>query len=321
MNVIVSNKYQSMLETLDLDIIKSLNGEYDADEIVSTFKNFFFQRMILDITAIKGYSDIKNIQKLSISLDMSKVILLLDDSPECNSPEFLSKLISMGIYNFTKNVEGIMYLYNNPNSYRDVAHIQHLEPVIEQPQINTGVQTEYVSTGPRIIGVKGVTQHSGSTTLVYLMKQELEKNYSVAAYEVDKRDFSFFRGQNLFTVTSSSIGLEIAKNKNEVVIIDLNNNKDVEALCDTVLYLVEPSIIKLNKLMLTNPRIFQDLGDKKVVLSKSMLSENDVSDFEKEAHVKVYFNMPPINDRDKEQNAVNKLLVSLGFSRQTYSEY
>jgi len=122
-------------------------------------------------------------------------------------------------------------------------------------------------------------------------------------------------------IYSSSIGLEIAKNKNEVVIIDLNNNKDVEALCDTVLYLVEPSIIKLNKLMLTNPRIFQDLGDKKVVLSKSMLSENDVSDFEKEAHVKVYFNMPPINDRDKEQNAVNKLLVSLGFSRQTYSEY
>ena len=52
MNVIVSNKYQPMLESLDIDIIKSVNGEFDADEIISTFQNFFFQRMILDITAI-----------------------------------------------------------------------------------------------------------------------------------------------------------------------------------------------------------------------------------------------------------------------------
>ena len=71
MNVIVSNKYQSMLETLQIDVIKSINGEFDADEIISTFQNFFFQRMILDITAIKDYKDIKNIQRLSISLDMS----------------------------------------------------------------------------------------------------------------------------------------------------------------------------------------------------------------------------------------------------------
>ena len=103
MNVIVANKYQSMLEELD--------GEFEVDELVRQFENFFFQRMILDITAIKNYKDIKNLQRLSISLDMDKVILLLDDSPDSTSSEYLSKLISMGIYNFTKNVEGIMYLY------------------------------------------------------------------------------------------------------------------------------------------------------------------------------------------------------------------
>ena len=95
MNVIVANKYQSMLEGLDIEIIKSMYGQYDADELVKTFKNFFFQRMILDITAVKDYHDIKNIQKLSIALDMDKIILLLDDSPESSSPEYLSKLIAM----------------------------------------------------------------------------------------------------------------------------------------------------------------------------------------------------------------------------------
>ena len=42
------------------------------------------------------------------NLDMDKVILLLDDSEESSSTTYLSKLISMGIYNFTKNVEGIV---------------------------------------------------------------------------------------------------------------------------------------------------------------------------------------------------------------------
>src|SRR5574344_976591 len=176
MNVIVSNKYQSMLESLDIDVIKSMNGEFDADEIISTFQNFFFQRMILDITAIKDYKDVMNLQKISISLDMSKVILLLDDSVECNSNEFLSKIISMGIYNFTKNADGIKYLYNNPNSYRDVAHIQQLE--FEQPApVEVAGEIVHTTTGARIIGIKGITKEAGSTTLVYLMKQELENNY------------------------------------------------------------------------------------------------------------------------------------------------
>ena len=54
MNVIVSNKYQSMLANLEIDVIKRLDGEFDADELGGMFKNFFFQRMILDITALKN---------------------------------------------------------------------------------------------------------------------------------------------------------------------------------------------------------------------------------------------------------------------------
>ena len=108
MNVIVANRYQSLLQGLNIDIIKQMVGEFEVDDIISTFQNFFYQRMILDITAIKNYKDVKTLQKLSISLDMDKVILLLDDSPESTSPDYISKLVSMGIYNFTKNAEGIM---------------------------------------------------------------------------------------------------------------------------------------------------------------------------------------------------------------------
>ena len=87
MNVIISNKFRDVLSSLDIEVIKSLEGEFSVEEIIETFKNFFFQKMILDITALKDYKDIKTLQKLSLSLDMDRLILLLDGSPETSNPE------------------------------------------------------------------------------------------------------------------------------------------------------------------------------------------------------------------------------------------
>ena len=98
MNVIVSNKANNLLSSLQIDVIKKIQGEFSVEEIISIFENFFYQRMILDITAIRDYKDVKNIQNLSIHLDTSKIIILLDGSAETSSSEYISKLISMGIY-------------------------------------------------------------------------------------------------------------------------------------------------------------------------------------------------------------------------------
>ena len=308
MNVIIANKYQTMLQSLNIDVIKVLTGEFEVDDIISSFQNFYFQRMIIDVTAIKNYRDIRVIQKLSISLDMEKVILLLDDSPETNSSEYLSQLISMGIYNFTKNIDGVLYLYNNPNSYRDVAHIH---------QIENESKGSVASGDTRIIGIKGVTKESGATTLTYLMKNELENYYSVAAIEVDKRDFMFLRGKNLVSSTSVEIGNTVAKYSDcEVILIDVNTSSAGLELCHDVIYLIEPSIIKLNRVMMINAKSFKDLASKNLVLNKSLLNNKDVMDFEYESRLKVMFNMPPLNDRDKNIPEVNELLKKMGFDRQ-----
>ena len=308
MNVIIANKYQTMLQSLNIDVIKVLTGEFEVDDIISSFQNFYFQRMIIDVTAIKNYRDIRVMQKLSISLDMEKVILLLDDSPETNSSEYLSQLISMGIYNFTKNIDGVLYLYNNPNSYRDVAHIH---------QIENESKGSVASGDTRIIGIKGVTKESGATTLTYLMKNELENYYSVAAIEVDKRDFMFLRGKNLVSSTSVEIGNTVAKYSDcEVILIDVNTSSAALELCHDVIYLIEPSIIKLNRVMMINAKSFKDLASKNLVLNKSLLNNKDVMDFEYESRLKVMFNMPPLNDRDKNIPEVNELLKKMGFDRQ-----
>jgi len=309
MNVIVANKYQSMLETLEIEVIKSVNGQFEVDQLIDMFANFFFKKMILDITAIKDYKDTRNLQKLSISLDMSKVILLLDDDPDSTSSSYLSRLISMGIYNFTRNKEGIMYLYNNPNSYRDVAHIHQLEELTET------VSDKVIHNNVRVLGIKNLTDHAGSTTLIYMLKKQLEEHYSVIAIEVGKRDFSFFRDKNMISTTKEEFANTLLKTKDfDIVLIDINES-NTEDVCNDVLYLLEPSSIKLNKLMRKNRKIFNQITGKKLVLNKSLLTSKDVLDFEREANARVFYNVPPLNDRIYNR-VLNTLLVKIGFGRQ-----
>lgn len=315
MNVIVSNKYQAMLQNLDIDVIKTLNGEFDVDDLIANFKNFFFQRMILDITAIKNYRDIRNLQKLSVSLDMDKIILLLDDSTEGTSTEYLSKLISIGIYNFTKNVEGIMYLYNNPNTYRDVAHIHQLDMQTSGAEIVVENYNQQ-PVGTRIIGIKNITKQSGATTLTYMMKNELSKAYSVVAIEVGKSDFRYFNDRSLVSTTQTEAGNVVARYMDkDVILLDLNDSKQVENVCHEVIYLIEPSTIKLNKLMLINSKVFTTLKNKKVILNQSILSPKDVLDFEYEARTKIYYNLPPLDERERGSNALIAFLIKLGFNK------
>lgn len=313
MNVIVSNKYKEIIDTVDIEIIKKIEGEYDAEELGNAFKNFYFQRMVLDITAIKDYKNIDNLRKLSVMIDMDKVILLLDDSEESSDPKYLSKLVSMKIYNFTKNAEGILYLYNHPNSYRDVAYIQQIEDVQMTVTENTVIQD--VST-TRIIGIKNITKQSGSTSLAYMMKKKLSEKYKVMAMEIDKNDFMYFNEKNMISVNANDLGNTIQKNRDlvEIIIVDLNRS-NLDDLCHDVLYLVEPSVIKLNKLMMVDRQSLARLKDKKVVLNQSLLEPKDILDFEYEAKLKVFYNLPPLDERDKVNRPLMAFLIKLGFDR------
>lgn len=314
MNVIVANKYEPLLSTLEIDVIKKVVGDFDAEELISMFSNFFYQRMILDITAIKNYQDIRNLQKLSISLDMSKIILLLDESAESSSAPYLSKLISMGIYNFTRNKEGILYLLDHPNTYRDVAHIHQLDTLTSE------VANRVVNNNVKILGVKDLTEHAGATSFIYMLKKQLSFNYKVIAIEIDKNDFIYFNDKDMISTTSADLGKELIKDGEnyDIILLDLNNSND-ESACNDVLYLLEPSTIKLNKLMRKNRNVFSQMAGKKIVLNKSLLNTKDIMDFEIEARAKVFYSVPPLNDRMLSKT-IDNFLVKLGFIKQRKEE-
>lgn len=317
MNVIIANKFREALSNLDIEIIKELDGEFTVDEIINTFQNFFFQKMILDVTALKDYKDVKTLQQLSLSLDVDKVVLLLDGSPETSAPEYLSDLISVGIYNFTMNVDGVKWLIDHPNSYRDVAQYHQLDTTHE-----SGIGPATVSYAQdfkkcSVICFKDITPGAGATTLIYIAKKQLQHNYDVVAVEVDKHDFMYFDEDKMYSVTSGELGNTISKySSSDIILLDGNASSAAEMLANDIIYLLEPSKIQLNKLLARDPKVLERNKNKKIVLNQCMLSNQDVSDFEFETGLTVFAKIPPLNDQSDENVALDKFFVKLGFYKQ-----
>lgn len=328
MNVIISNKYKEELDSLEIDISKKLEGEFPVEEIIDNFSNYFFNKMVVDITSIKNYQNFDNLQKLAMNLNVEKIIFLLDH--ENVNPNFLSELVNVGIYNFTTTKEGIMYLYNNPNSYSDVVQYQNYKALPEQIKqeennnINNQTKVEEVlptfkkqyhepfeSTGCKVIGIKNVTNSAGSTTLTYILKNELSHYKDVIAIEVNKRDFIFLRDSELISVDSRELTNTIDSNRDkDIILVDLNSYNDT-TMCDDVLYLIEPTTIKLNKLVMLDRKAFENLNKKKIILNKSLLDKKEIMSFEFETGSDVYYNIPYISDKGSNAELLLPLLERL----------
>lgn len=356
MNVIIANQYKDALSNLNIDVIKRMDGEFEVSTIVDTFANFYFNRMIIDITALKDCYNINTIQRLSTSLDASKIILFLNDDPRISN-SFLSKVISLGIYNFTRDLTGVEYLMENPNSYRDVAQYHDLaateEKNLSQPQNNynnnfNGGFNQYngmnmgpdmpqapqnnggffggfgennnnfnnnnYNTGTPVIGFKDLTSDAGATTLIYMLKKQIQKSHKVLAIEVNANNFSYFNDGELMSITMDQFASVRNKfSQFEVVLIDINNsNLDMDGTCTDVIYLLEPSTIKLNTLIRRDRQALEKIKDRKIVLNKSLLSVSDVKEFEYEAKVKMFYNIPPLDERKDSQMVLDSFLQKLG---------
>ena len=55
MNLVIVNENTIVVNALTIDIIKVLNGVYDVNSIEKELVNFYFNKVIIDITAIKNY--------------------------------------------------------------------------------------------------------------------------------------------------------------------------------------------------------------------------------------------------------------------------
>ena len=165
-----------------------------------------------------------------------------------------------------------------------------------------------------VIGFRNVTLSAGASTLIYMLKKELAITYgqdNVGALEVNKNDFILFNEKNMFSCRAEDLAANVEKLSTLcILLVDLNDCMD-DSFCKDIVYLVEPSTFKLNRLLRRNSAIFTKLTDKKVVLNQSMLLNNDVFDFEREAGIRVFFNLPPLDER-KRNGILSEFLDKLG---------
>lgn len=335
MNVIVTNEQQGKMANLDVDIIKSITGSYSANELVEMFKNFFYSKMVLDVTAIKDYNNILMYKALADGLDAEKIIFFIPEGSSLCTPNFLAKLVTLGIYNFTTNIDGVKYLLKQSNTYNDVAQIQQMGgggviQELQQPAPVEQAQPEqgggFVSPAPHTVvhqgnmartikvGVRNVTEHAGATSLIYMFKKELVSVFgenNVVGIEINKNDFQFYNDKNMVSTNTNDVKSVIERYSGvSVILVDLNDYED-NTICDEVLYLLEPSTLKLNKLIRKNKHIFGKIKDKKIIFNQSLLTSKDVSELEYEAGIKSFFNLPPVNDRKKNE-IITELLAKVG---------
>ena len=329
MNVIVSNEKRNELNNLNIDIIKSVEGIFSVEELIGMFTNFFFNKMILDITSVKDYNDYSNIKKLFTNIDSSKVIVYLNDLT--NNKEYISDIITLGVYNFTDRYDDIMELFNNPKNYNDVKNLQISKSnydINKQIDEKLGINKEKEFTfqdfilpgeydgNKKIIGVVNLTEHAGATTLVVQMIKQLNIKYSAIGIEMNKQDFIYFKTPNIYSCMSKvEVLRKIKEHKDcDAVIVDLNNF-DYREFCTDVIYLIEPGTIKITKLLNRNGKAFQELSGEKIVLNRTNMDDGQVSEFEVETKLKIFSVVSNFRDNLDRVISVDKLLINLGYSK------
>ncbi len=125
----------------------------------------------------------------------------------------------------------------------------------------------------------------------------------------------------MVSCTSEQLGNTVAKFADkDIILVDMNTSQSAKSICHEVIYLIEPSVIKLNRMMMVNPRALANLKNSKVVLKQSLLSNRDMIEFQSEAGIKIFYNMPPLDERERDISALDPFLLKLGFERQAGGE-
>lgn len=333
MNLVIKNQNYKIIDSLTIDIIKTLTGEYTKEDISTELINFIYNEAIIDITAIKNYYDIKSTLDFLSFFDASRVIILLNDSELINANNYLGYLVQNGYYNFTRNAAGINYLLTHPNKYDDVKkylvsesnNLNNYSNVSNSSPNNFGVQTSVNVTEEKnvkqsnckIIGLQNITEHAGATTLMYMMVKQLKINYHVKGIEMFKQDSIYFHDNDLTLCTSvDELKIKLKSfSEYDAILIDLNDF-DAKDFCDEILYLIEPGTIRLNKAIKKDSNIAGKVRSGKVIINRSSIKEEEINNFEYETKFNVFVNIPNFNERADRIQIIDRLLIKLGFKKQ-----
>lgn len=314
MNVIIKNENSQLIDNILFDDSKTLVGKFTLEDLNNQLSSVNYNYAIIDLTSIRNYYDDTYLFSfLSFFSVPSRVIIVLNDGFVANSKMFLSKLIDKGYYNFATSDSAINRLLEKGNSYEDVKIYLNGYDNLKQDSIVSGKEknTKF-ETDKIIIGIENGIPHSGATTFMYLLLKSLSSSVKVKGVEMIKNDSKFFHDDRVISCDSRSQLELIIKTLQDVdvFVIDLNGS-DVKNICNKVFYLIEPGVIKLNKLIKGDSATYNSLIGKNVVLNRSNILNDQLSNFEYETKFNVVGNIPNINERLDNNIEISKFIKKM----------
>lgn len=330
MNIAIKNENSSVFANLKSVIIKSFTGTFSIEELNVPLTGLFYNKAIIDITAIKDYKNEESLFNFLNNFEPNSVVLVLSNDDYCNSYNFLKSLIDKGYYNFAKNSIEADNLVVKSNSYEDVKDYVEIEtlPEVPMPIIDNNIPNvptqelekfdDFKNSTPvqdfkqTIIGIRNVTPHAGATTLMYEMVKILSQKANTMGIEMLNDDSKYFQSSNIISLKSlDELKLKINELKNyQYIIIDLNGINALD-ICDDIIYLIEPGMIRLNKLLKSSFNLTSLSASGKIVLNRSTVKDSELNNFEYETKIKVFANIPDYDDKQESLPVINELLNKL----------
>ena len=314
MFVVIKNERSNIINTLVVNTVKTMVGEFTRDDIERELNNVVYDGVIVDLTAIKNYYDYNYLFSfLEYFRNPSDIIILLNDSFIANSKDFLEKLISKGYYNFATTDSGVNSLIERKNTFEDVSKYLNgydflkVDSIVSDKEIDNKFESDKI-----IVGIENGVPHSGATTLMYMLVKQISKYNSVKGIEMFKDDSLYFKDDRVVTCQSRAQFETIISSLKDVdiFIVDLNGS-DVRNLCNKIIYLVEPGASKINKVVKGDRDTYNKLVNSYVVLNRSNIKNEDIGTFEYETKFKVVGNIPNLNERLDSNDALDGLVKYL----------
>lgn len=313
MNIIIKNKNR-IIDSLVMDSAKTLVGEFDANDLSRELTNIEYSKVIIDITAIKNYYDYESLYNFLIFFPIKEnIIIVLNNDFFANSNIFLSKLIENGYYNFATSDSAINNLLNKSNTKEDIYKYINGNDYLNEKSILAGREiSKSFNFNAKIIGIENGIKHSGATTLMYMLVKELSKSKKVLGIEMNGNDSKLFNDDRIICCETLEQLKAIIKTLTDidVFIIDLNNTDAID-LCSNVYYVIEPGIIKLNKLIKGDPNHYEFLKNKKIIINRSNINSSDIDSFAYETKLNIIANIPNLDERNNELMEIKKLLKNI----------
>ena len=77
MNIVIVNQNQKLIDELRIDTLKRLTGIFEVNDIFREISSLNYDKVILDITALKGISDINTFKSLISFIKNDNLILVI----------------------------------------------------------------------------------------------------------------------------------------------------------------------------------------------------------------------------------------------------